>query len=71
MQNTGKRGAESALGAESASGAQAKVPVTGDGVKTAADPLARGARVVNVSSCAHYFGELQVTSQSECSIQDL
>ena len=24
--------------------------------KTAADPLAGGSRVVNVSSCAHYFG---------------
>ena len=38
--------------------------------KTAADPMAGGARVVNVSSCAHYFGELQVTSQSECSFRD-
>ena len=31
--------------------------------KTAADPKSGGARVVNVSSCAHYFGELHMISQ--------
>ena len=26
--------------------------------KTAADPKSEGVRVVNVSSCAHYFGKM-------------